>query len=125
MYQSKKRDAADPKAPYLPGYSGVFEQTFLVGGTQRRMLTFIPENIRESTAGVLVLGENGATADVLLENSGWCELAEQEECTEKLIVCFLEPLKGVWNTSEAYGEPFGDVAYIDAAAEASMNQSCI
>ena len=40
-------------------------------------------------------------------------IADTEETKEKLIVFFLEPENGVWNTDEAYGKPDGDVAYIE------------
>ncbi len=116
MYQNCKLDACDPRHPYRPGFHGVFEIPVAVGGKTRRMLAYVPADIRESTAGLMVLGENGKTADDLLENSGWREIAEQEECKEKLIVFFLEPEDGVWHTGEPYGKVDGDVAYIDAAA---------
>lgn len=116
MYQNHKLDACDPLHPYRPGFCGVFEIPVIVGSKKRRMLTYVPVDIRESTAGLIVLGENGKTADDLLNDSGWCEIAEQEECKEKMIVFFLEPEDGVWHTDEPYGEPDGDVAYIDAAA---------
>lgn len=47
-------------------------------------------------------------------DSWWRMIADTEETKEKLIVFFLEPENGVWNTDEAYGKPDGDVAYIDA-----------
>lgn len=115
-YQNFTRGDCDPKAPYRPCFHGVFEQEVTVGGKQRRMLTYVPPDVRESTAGVLVLGENGRTADDLLQESGWRELADQEESLQKMIVCFLEPENGVWNTAEPYSTSDGDVAYIDAAA---------
>ena len=40
-------------------------------------------------------------------------IADTEETKEKLIVFFLEPENGVWNTDEPYGKPDGDVAYIE------------
>ncbi len=115
-YQNYKLDVYDPHNPYRPGFHGVFELKIEVGGKERRMLAYAPKDIRDSTAGVIVLGENGKTADDLLKNSGWCEIADSEECKEKLIVFFLEPENGKWNTQEAYGTPDGDVAYIDTAA---------
>ncbi len=115
-YPYEELKTCDPKHPYRPGYHGTFELTIEVGGKKRRMLAYAPADIRDSTAGVLVLGENGKTADDLLKESGWCELADREPCKEKLIVFFLEPEAGEWNTDEPYGKPDGDVAYIDAAA---------
>ena len=116
MYHNYKLESCDPLRPYQPGNCGVFEIPVTVGQKKRRMLAYAPVDIRESTAGILVLGENGKTADDLLQHSGWCTLADQEECQEKFIVFFLEPENGVWAVDEAYGTADGDVAYINAAA---------
>lgn len=122
MYTHKILDICDPKNPYAPKFSGTFELPVEYAGKKRRMLAYVPHDIRESTAGILVLGENGQTADDLLEHSGWCEIADTEECKERLIVFFLEPENGTWNTNEAYGTPNGDVAYINAAALAAADR---
>lgn len=122
MYTHKILDKCDPKNPYAPKFSGTFELPVEYAGKKRRMLAYAPHDIRESTAGILVLGENGQTADDLLEHSGWCEIADTEECKERLIVFFLEPENGTWNTDEAYGTPDGDVAYINAAALAAADR---
>lgn len=122
MYTHKILDICDPKNPYAPKVSGTFELPVEYAGKKRRMLAYVPYDIRESTAGILVLGENGQTADNLLEHSGWCEIADTEECKERLIVFFLEPENGTWNTNEAYGTPDGDVAYINAAALAAADR---
>ena len=122
MYTHKILDICDPKNPYAPKFSGTFELPVEYAGKKRRMLAYVPHDIRESTAGILVLGENGQTTDDLLEHSGWCEIADTEECKERLIVFFLEPENGAWNTNEAYGTPDGDVAYINAAALAAADR---
>ena len=122
MYTHKILDKCDPKNPYAPKFSGTFELPVEYAGKKRRMLAYVPHDIRESTAGILVLGENGQTADDLLEHSGWCEIADTEECKERLIVFFLEPENDAWNTNEAYGTPDGDVAYINAAALAAADR---
>lgn len=122
MYTHKILDICDPKNPYAPKFSGTSELPVEYAGKKRRMLAYVPHDIRESTAGILVLGENGQTADDLLEHSGWCEIADTEECKERLIVFFLEPENGAWNTNEAYGTPDGDVAYINAAALAAADR---
>ena len=122
MYTHKILDKCDPKNPYAPKFSGTFELPVEYAGKKRRMLAYVPHDIRESTAGILVLGENGQTADDLLEHSGWCEIADTEECKERLIVFFLEPENGTWNMDEAYGTPDGDVAYINAAALAAADR---
>ena len=62
MYQHFERGACDPHAPYRPAFYGTFELSVPVGGKTRRMLAYVPKEVRESTAGVFVLGENGCTA---------------------------------------------------------------
>ena len=69
MYTHKILDICDPKNPYAPKFSGTFELPVEYAGKKRRMLAYVPHDIRESTAGILVLGENGQTADNLLEHS--------------------------------------------------------
>lgn len=113
MYQNSKRPV-DPAQPYRPVFVGTFEKWVNVGGKKRRYLAYVPEGVRESTAGVLVLGGNNRTADDLLRDSAWRGLADTEECREKLIVLYLEPEDGVWHPDEPYDTPDGDVAYIDA-----------
>ncbi len=122
VYPYSQLDACDPMHPYRPGFHGIFELMIPVGGKSRRMLAYVPADVRDSTAGVIVLGENGKTADELLRDSGWCEIADTEERKEKMIVFFLEPENGAWNIDEPYGTPDGDVAYIDAAALAAAER---
>lgn len=116
MYTNYKKDKVNPGEPYRPEFHGVFEVPVQVGARTRRMLAYTPENYRESTSGVIVIGPDGKNADELFRESPWCALADQEEYKEKMIVFFLEPENGKWNTDEAYGRPDGDVAYINAAA---------
>ena len=112
MYQNYQYEV-DPKDPFKPLYQGTFEETVEVGGKTRRYLLYIPEGARPSTAGVLVLPENGKTADDLWRESGWRMIADTEETKEKLILFFLEPENGKWQLDEPYGKPDGDVAYIE------------
>lgn len=112
MYQNYQYEV-DPKDPLKPLYQGTFEEKVTVGGKERRYLVYIPKGARPSTAGVFILPENGKTANDLWRNSWWRMIADTEETKEKLIVFFLEPENGVWNTDEAYGKPDGDVAYIE------------
>ncbi len=129
IYTYSKIDQIDPLHPYRPEYHGTFELEWKVGGENgksRRMLAYVPEDVRDSTAGLMVLGPDGVSADELLEESGWREIADSEECKEKLIVFFLEaerrsdnPLTdsvGSWCVDETYGKVDGDVAYINEAA---------
>lgn len=116
MYQNYKRESIDPKNPYLPVFYGTFELSVPVGDKTRRMLAYIPADVREATSGVLVLGQNGKTADDMMQETDWCRMADQEEDKQKFIVFFLEPENGEWHTDEPYGTVDGDVAYINAAA---------
>ncbi len=115
-YSNYELAAVNPENPYLPAYHGTFQLEVDVAGKKRRMLAYAPKGHRDSTAGVLILGENGKTADELLNESFWKAIADTEPCKEKLIVFFLEPENGIWHTDEAYGKPDGDAAYINAAA---------
>ena len=112
MYQNYQYEV-DPKDPLKPLFQGTFEKKVTVGGKERRYLVYIPKGARPSTAGVFILPENGKTADDLWRDSWLRMIADTEETKEKLIVFFLEPENGVWNTDEAYGKPDGDVAYIE------------
>ena len=56
MYQNFERGACDPYAPYRPAFYGTFELPVPVGRKQRRMLAYVPKDVRESTAGIIVLG---------------------------------------------------------------------
>lgn len=117
MYTSYSPDRIDPMNPYAPQFYGTFEIPVAVGGHTRRMLAYVPEDVRESTAGVLILGADGMSADALYKESAWVRIADEEETKEKLIVFFLEPENGHWNTDEHVGTADGDAAYINAAAQ--------
>jgi len=121
VYQNYKR-TVDPRDPFRPLFYGTFENTVEVNGRQRRYLVYIPEGARPSTAGVFILPENGKTADNLWNDSLWRVIADTEETKEKLILFFLEPEKGRWNTREPYGAPDGDVAYIQAVYQAGCER---
>ena len=117
LYQNRSREV-NPQQPFQPLFQGTFESTVEVGDRQRHYLIYIPEGTRPSTAGVFVLPENGKTADDLWRDSLWRLIADTDETREKLIVFFLEPEEGRWNTEEPYGKPDGDVAYIQAVYQA-------
>ena len=125
-YKNCKR-TLDPAQPHRPIYVGTFEKWVDVGGRKRRFLLYVPEGLRACSAGVMVLGENGRTADDLLRDSAWKMIADTEEYREKLIIVYLEPEKNGWHIDEAYGTANGDVAYIDAvqAIAAERDLFCI
>ena len=104
----------DPQNPYATFECGLFEQEVTVAGKKRRFLTYIPDGVRSATAVVMVLGPNHCSVEELLANSGWKELADHDQSIDGLIVFFLEPENGIWNTTEPYGFEAGDVAYVNA-----------
>ncbi len=112
-----KENPIEQLNPYVPVYQGVIEIPVAIGNTTRKMLAYIPKNARESTAGIIILGSNGTTAQSLLDEGTWRNIADTEENKEKLIVFFLEPQNGIWNTSEEYGKIDGDIDYVNAAAK--------
>ena len=119
--------AVDPRNPLMPSYTGIYEDTVEINGKRRQFITYIPECVRASTAGILVLPEDGVTANDMLTKSNWTELGDSDERKEKFIVFFLEPENGTWKTEEAYGRRDGDVAYIQAVlSQASRrNKFCV
>lgn len=102
----------DPKNPYATLEWGLFEQKVSIAGKNRRFLTYIPDGTRPSAAGVFILGPDGNTAEELFADSGWRELADREQ--DGMVLFFLEPEDGVWNTAEQYGLAEGDAAYVNA-----------
>ena len=110
--------ALNPKAPYASLCWGTMEQTVQIGEHARRFLTYIPDGARPSTAGVFILGGNGSSVEKLLETSGWQDLADRE----KVVLFFLEPENGIWQTEEPYGSQDGDVAYINAVMVKSLER---
>ncbi|MBR2188348.1 MAG: hypothetical protein IJ860_02905 [Eubacterium sp.] len=116
MYTNYELEKVDPASPYIPHFHGTFEIPVQVGTRTRRMLAYAPQDVRESTAAVIVIGPDGVNADALFETTEWRRIADQEIHKEKLLVFFLEPENGVWNTDEKYGIAGGDVEYINAAA---------
>lgn len=75
MHYSRK---IDPGNPYATLEWGVLEQHVTVGGKNRRFLTYIPDGARAGASGVFILGPDNRTAEDLLQNSGWRELADGE-----------------------------------------------
>ena len=110
----KKRDI-DPLDPYKPPEWGILEQEIRIGDRIRRILTYIPDNICPASAGILILGPDGQSAEELLADSGWKELAEIVPEEERMALFFLEPENGQWNIAEEYETADGDVAYVYAA----------
>ena len=100
----------DPLHSLRPSVVGLLEKTVEIGGVERRFLVYLPEDVRSSTSGVYVLGDNGIAAGQLFEESNWSELAETDEYKEKFIVFYLEPVNGSWDIDS----PENDLAYMHA-----------
>ncbi len=99
----------DPMHPSRPSHVGAFRQSVTVNGKERSCICYIPHEVRASVGGVFVLPESGVTAEELLAQSNWAELAETDEKKEKFIVYFLEP-DGDWDLEH----PEADIAYVKA-----------
>lgn len=108
----------NPQEPYASLYRGLIEDFVQVGSLSRRFVTYIPDGTRSAAAAVFVLGENQSTADTLLIDSGWRELADRE----KIILFLLEPLNGKWNEDEEYDRASGDVSYVNAVLTKSLER---
>lgn len=102
----------DPQKPYATLEWGLFEQHVTIAKKNRRFLTYIPDGVRPSAAGIFILGPDGSSAEALFANSGWRELADSEP--GGMVLFFLEPENGSWNTAEQYGFAEGDTAYVNA-----------
>lgn len=127
MCRQFARNGVDPARPDAPMFYGAFEEFVEVGGRKRRYITYIPENAAASTAGLMLLPEDGRTAEQVLEESVWQCLADGELCKEKLILCILEAESGVWHTDEPYDCRDGDAAYVEAVFQdiCRRNRFCI
>ena len=82
MYTNYEIEKVTPSDPYFPHFHGAFEIPVQVGTRTRRMLAYVPERCRESTAGVIVIGPDGKNADELFLESEWRRIADQEETKE-------------------------------------------
>lgn len=111
-YKNIKSERVDPENPFAPVCVGFYENRIVVGGRERRVMIYIPEDIRPSTAGIVLVPPSGMSIDEFLEISNWIEIADTEETKEKLVLMIVESGPDGWNESERYGEADGDVAYI-------------
>ncbi len=114
IYEQFRRADVDRMDPLATQAYGVFERAAEIGGVQRRWLYYVPDGVMPGAAGVMLLPPDGVTADDFLERSSWKMLSEMGSFRARFILCILEPLPGGWDPNEAYGDPNGDVAYIEA-----------
>lgn len=121
------RKNVDPLKPYLPMNAGTFEVPVTVGQQTRKVIFYIPDDAMASTSGVLLLPPSGVSAKTFLMESNWKDIADQEVCKERLILCVLESGEDGWDIQEPYGTQTGDVAYVCKAWETAnlRNLCCI
>ena len=116
-YAKKVLKNVDYEDPFVPFISGFYEFKIPIGGTERRVMWYIPEDARPSTAGILLVPPGKVSIDEFMENSNWIEIADSEETKERLIISVVESGPEGWNVSEEYGNAEGDVAYLTAACQ--------
>ncbi len=123
MIENKKIMETDPQNPYIPSFVGTYTVTWEIGGKIRKMITYIPEHVRASTAGVYLFPPSGVSAWEFLKNSSWTSIADTEEHREKLVLFVLEAADGEeWDTEELYGANGGDQEYLWKAFQMSMKR---
>lgn len=116
-------EKVDPLKPLLPTHTGLFKETLCIGGEKRRILMYIPEATRSWGPAVMLLPDNGVSAEQMIAESGWRILADTDEYMEKPILICLEAAEQGWKLDEVYGDEIGDVAYIQAAYNRMMHRS--
>lgn len=67
----------NPLRPYDTLMWGYLTQQVVCAGTTHNVLVYIPDGVRPSTSGVIILGPNGLSAQEILEKSGWKSLADE------------------------------------------------
>ena len=123
MEKNRMLREIDPSEPYTPWFSGISVYEFKIGRKERRMITYVPKNVRASTAGVYLFPPSGVTAEDFLRQSNWIELADTEEHREKMVLFVLEAAEGGnWEVEKNYGAQNGDLEYIWKAFEKSLSR---
>lgn len=97
----------NPLRPYDTLMWGYLTQQVVCAGTTHNVLVYIPDGVRPSTSGVIILGPNGLSAQEILEKSGWKSLADEEPPDKKMILFVPEPPENGWDIREEYGAPGG------------------
>ena len=126
-YKNRVIDKLDPQNPMKPFCSGFFEQKIVCGGSSRRAMWYIPESVRPSCAGIILVPPGGISIEDFIENSSWKYIADSEESAEGLAVLIVESQGNSWNTNENYKTGNGDISYINAVYKifSARNITCI
>ena len=117
------RDHVDPLKPVLPSYEGTFIENLDVAGMKRRIFMYIPPEQRSWCPAVMILGDDGVSAEDVFEKGGWKAIADTDEYLEKAIIICVESLDTGWNLQEEYGRKDGDIAYLEQAYLRMMHRS--
>lgn len=112
----------NPLRPYDTLMWGYLTQQVVCAGTTHNVLVYIPDGVRPSTSGVIILGPNGLSAQEILEKSGWKSLADEEPPDKKMILFVPEPPENGWDIREEYGAPGGGVGYINSLLDVVMER---
>lgn len=75
----------DPERPEKPFFTGRIAQQVQVKGNTRNFLLYLPPDFPISGAGIFLYPDSGVTADVLLTQSGWQQIAD-DTCTALIIL---------------------------------------
>ncbi len=126
-YTNRELEKIDYMNPFIPYKSGFYEISVAVGEKTRKVMWYLPESIRPSTSGILLVPPSGVSIDEFLEKSNWIEIADAEETKEGLAIAVVEASEDGWNLNESYGDENGDIAYINAACQlfSIRNTACI
>lgn len=112
----------NPLRPYDTLVWGCLTQRVAYAGTTHSVLVYIPDGVRPSTSGVIILGPNGLSAQEILEKSEWKSLADKEPPDKKMILFIPEPPENGWDIQEEYGAPGGSVGYINSLLDIVMER---
>lgn len=113
--------SVDPMDPYRALHYGSYQLDVSAGDRSRKLLVYIPAGFRPAGRGIFVIPDDHVRAADLLKSGEWTRLAGEGETFEQFVVVVLEA-EATWNTEEEYGDPNGDVAYIDAAFEVAKQR---
>lgn len=102
-----------PDDPYRPPYAGTFVTEFQVAGKSRKVITYIPEGVRPSAAGIVIFPPSGMSAMSFLELSNWVELADGETRNGKFVLFILEAENGgAWDIHETPDNDGEELDYV-------------
>lgn len=98
----------DPMNPQQSQITGPYIEEICINGKKRKLICYIPEEARASAPGILVIPDEGISAEEMYLNSNWADIADSDERNEKVIIFYLEAENGTWNTED----PKTDLDYI-------------